>query len=100
MQLDPRSSEALSRWIGPDTWHTSHTYDMGRFYDFVNAYQQEQGNTIDEALLRDEINRRANEFHGTISDPGSVAREVRDKLIRSRISLACDILDFLQHTGR
>ena len=93
MELRPNSDEALNRWLGPRTWHTQHPYDMNRWFEFVNAYQQEHGYEIDEVALREEIE------HRHTKSGGSVGEDLR-KIIREYISLAYNILDFLKHTGR
>ena len=93
MELDAETSEALNLWLAADTWHTTDSNDMDRFYDFVNHYHREHGNTIDEAALREEIERRIKNSGGNISD------ELRDT-IRTRINLAYDILEFLRRTER
>ncbi|MFH1008646.1 MAG: hypothetical protein V1800_14290 [Candidatus Latescibacterota bacterium] len=90
MQLKPDSEEALNTWVGPSTWYTEHDLDMDRWYDFVNQYQKDHGFTIDEASLREVIERRV---EGAVNDQ-------LDHIIRDRISLASNVLDFLKRTGR
>jgi hypothetical protein len=92
MELKASTSEALNRWLGPATWYKRHPFDMRRFYDFVDQYQKDHGYEIDESALREEIEHR-------VSRTGSVNEDLRDT-IRSRISLAYNILDFLERTGR
>ena len=74
----------------PSTWHTEHDLDMDHWYDFVNQYQKDHGFTIDEASLREVIDRK---IKGAVNDQ-------LDDIIRNRISLAYKILDFLKHTRR
>ncbi|MBW1795903.1 MAG: hypothetical protein JRJ38_16020 [Deltaproteobacteria bacterium] len=90
MQLKPSTEQALYKWLGPDTWHTSNDFDMNRFYDFVDQYQKDYGFTIDEAALREVIERKVK---------AGVNEHIRE-IIREHISLAYRILDFLKHTGR
>ena len=66
---------------------------MNRFYDFVDLYQRQHGYSIDEVALREEIESRVIEHRGKVSE------ELRD-IIRDRISLAIDILDFLKRSKR
>ena len=90
MPLKPDTDAALDAWAGPNTWYTDHDSDMDRWYDFVNQYQKDHGFTIDEAGLRETIESKVN---GVVND------QLRN-IIRKRISLAYNILDFLKHTGR
>ena len=89
MSLKPATSEALDEWLSPDTWHTKHDLDMVRLYDFVDQYQKDHGYTINEIKLQEEIEKRADVSDGSLQE-----------VIRERISLAYNILDFLEHTGR
>ncbi len=93
MEFELDTSEALNRWMGPETWTTDHPTDMNRFYNFVNQYQIDHGYTINETALREEIERR-------VSNRGGVIGESLRDFIRRRISLAYNILDFLKQTGR
>ena len=90
MKLKLSTEEALYKWLGSDTWHTSNDFDMNRFYDFVDQYQKDHGFTIDEASLREVIERKVK---------AGVNEQIR-KIIHEHISLAYRILDFLKHTGR
>ena len=38
MKLSPVCQKAYERWIGIDTWHTSHPLDKRRFYNFVDTF--------------------------------------------------------------
>ncbi|HYX72001.1 MAG TPA: hypothetical protein VE732_04465 [Nitrososphaera sp.] len=93
MQLNPDTDKALNGWLGPQTWYKNHPFDMDRFYKFVDQYAQDHGYTIDETALREEIEHRVTKYGGRVGE------ELRD-IIRSRISLAYDILRFLEVTGR
>lgn len=95
MQLKPNTEKALDAWLGPETWHTNHDEDMNRWYDFVNQYQRDHGYTIDEVALRETIEYKLTKKIGERFD-----NEILRKEIRERISLAYNILDFLEHTGR
>lgn len=90
MELSAAAESKLQTWIGPRTWRTLHPSDMDRWYDFVDQYQRDHGYAIDEALLREHIERKVE---------GGVSENSRD-IIRHRISLAYSILDFLKRTGR
>lgn len=93
MQLQPDTDNALNTWLGPSSWSTNHPLDMERFYDFVDQYQKDHGYTTDDDALREEIETRVTRYDGSVSE------ELRD-IIRSRISLAYKILDFLKRTNR
>jgi hypothetical protein len=90
MELKPDTEAALDAWVGPNTWYTDHSLDMDRWYDFVDQYQKDYGFTIDEADLREIIEGKVK---------GGVNDQLR-QIIRDRISLAYNILDFLKHTKR
>ena len=90
MILQPETSRALGNWLGPDTWHTDHHTDWDRWYDFVDQYQREHGNTIDEVALRDHI------AHEAKCD----GDEEFAQIIAQRISVMYRILDFLARTDR
>lgn len=90
MKLSSETIKKLDAWVKKDTWHTGHKIDMDRWYDFVNQYQMDHGYSIDEAALREIIEKK---IAGNIN-------ELLRKPIRTRISLARDILDFLKRTGR
>lgn len=90
MKLSSETEKRLDAWIKVDTWHTNHKLDMDRWYDFVNQYQKDHGCSIDEAALREIIEKKV---EGNVND-------LLRQEIRTRISLACDILDFLDRRGR
>jgi len=93
LKLKPKSHEALERWLHQNTFFKQDLHDMNRFYDFVDVYQREHGYWIDEVALREEIETRVTRYGGNVSE------ELRD-IIRDRISLAIDILDFIKRTKR
>ena len=88
MKLSKEAEAALAHWLATD-WHTKHGADMDRWYRFVDQYQRDHGFEIDEAALRETIESKI----------GSVTDELQD-VIRERVSLAYNILDFLKCTGR
>jgi hypothetical protein len=90
MQLSTESMERLRHWVGMDTWHTNHLFDMNRWYDFVSQYQRDHGYQVDETALRELIAREAG-----IGDNEALLEEIRE-----RISLMYRILDFLKQTER
>lgn len=95
MQLKPNTEKALNVWLDAGTWHTGHPTDMDRWYDFVDQYQREHGFTIDEVVLRKNIEDKLTKKTGK-----RFGNEVLRNEIREQISLAYKILDFLKHTGR
>mgnify|MGYP001567756336 CR=1 FL=1 len=90
MKLSSETEKKLDVWVKVDTWSTNHKFDTDRWYDFVNQYQKDHGYSIDESALREIIEKKV---EGNVNDP------LREE-IRTRISLACNILDFLNRTGR
>lgn len=88
--LSEATESKLQSWLSAGTWHTSHDSDMGRWYDFVNQYQHDHGFTIDETVLREHIEHKIE---------GCINEDIRE-IIRRRISLAYNILDFLRRTRR
>lgn len=100
MQLRTDTDKKLSAWLGPHTWNTHHALDMRRFFDFVDAYEREHGHSIDEPALQEEITRRVIELHDYAPQDGPDKLGELSTTIRSRVSLAYEILDFLKQTGR
>ena len=92
MELQPETSKALDKWLGPETWYTNHDLDMGRFYDFVDRYAAEHGYVIDETALAEEIVRRLKQKRNV--------NEALEKIVETRLILAYNILDFLKRTQR
>lgn len=90
MTLSKDAENALDHWLAIETWPTKHDNDMDRWYRFVDQYQKNHGFTIDEAALREKIESKID---------GVVNEDLRD-IIRERISLAYNILDFLKCTKR
>jgi hypothetical protein len=90
MDLRPESSKALTKWLGPSTRHSEHHTDWNHWYDFVNQYQREHGNSLDEAALREHIARQV----------GWDGDEQISQIIGKRISTMYRILDFLARTQR
>ena len=88
--LNKECEEKLQAWLAPSTWHTSHPNDMDRWYDFVDVYQRNHGNVIDEAALKEHI---AHSVVGGVND-------ALIEIISQRISLAYNIIDFLNRTKR
>ena len=90
MTLSKDAENALDHWVGIETWHTKHDNDMDRWYGFVDQYQRDHGFTIDEPALRETISAKI----------GGAVNEDLQNIIRERITLAYNILDFLKCTGR
>jgi hypothetical protein len=93
MEFKPATEKALNAWLGHSTWNTPHDDDMDRWYDFVSQYQRDHGFTINEPALREHIERKVG---GTFTDEANSLRSV----IRRRINLAVEILDFLKRSHR
>jgi hypothetical protein len=89
MELSPKSSEALNKWLALGTWHTGHPSDMRRFYEFIDHYQKEHGYSLNEQALQEEIAMRAN------VQGNEMAPKIRDY-----VSLAFSVLEFLKQTNR
>jgi hypothetical protein len=92
MQLKPGARAALDGWL-VTTWDSGHSLDEDRFYKFVDQYQRDHGFSINEADLRDEIERSA-------VAKGLPVGSHQENLIHELVSLAYRILDFLRATGR
>lgn len=90
MQFKPDTEKALNNWLKPDTWYTLDLVDMNRFYDFVDQYQKDHGFTIDEAALRETIERKVKAGND----------EDMKEIIREYVNIAYKILEFLKQTGR
>ena len=95
MQLEPNTEKTLDVWLGLSTWFTNNTTNMNHWYGFVDQYQREYGFNIDEAGLREIIEHKLTKIDGKRFD-----NEALRNVIRNRISLAYNILDFLKHTRR
>ena len=95
MQLEPNTEKTLDVWLGLSTWFTNNTTNMNHWYGFVDQYQREHGFAIDEAALREIIERKLTKIEGKRFDNDHFRNKIRE-----RISLAVKILDFLKHTGR
>lgn len=81
----------LRIWVGCDTWHTDGPLDEERFYDFVDAYINENGLSInDETIVAETI---ATEAGISTTDP-------RYDIVREKVTLMYSILDFLKATDR
>jgi hypothetical protein len=93
MKLSLAAEAKLKAWYQVSTWHTSHIADMNRWYDFVNQYQLDYGFSVDEVDLREHIEYKIREL-------GNPMGEQLSELLLERIGLMCNILDFLEQTGR
>lgn len=80
----------LKLWLGCETWHTGHPNDMARWYDFVDQLHRDHQGIADEAILVEHIEELA----------GTNRSEDLRQVIRDRIALALNILDFLARTRR
>lgn len=90
MTLSRPAEEKLHIWLASPTWYTAHARDMARWFDFVDQYQRDHGYVLNEAGLQEKIAALA------APDDGPAL----DNVIRERISLAYNILGFLDRTGR
>jgi hypothetical protein len=91
MKLAENCLSQLQSWLDSGTWHTGHELDMNRFYAFVDACARQNDLDIcDESILTKTIVLQANI---KTEDP-------RYPVIKERVSLMCNILDFLKTTNR
>ena len=90
MNLSDECENKLKIWVGAETWSSNHDLDMNRFYHFVNAYKIYHGCHIsDESILSE-----------TIAGYAKVATNSElFEIIKERVSLMCDILDFIKITS-
>ena len=92
MNITTEARAKLENWAKPSTWHTSHDLDLHRFFEFINQYVVDHGHSVDESELKDLI--------ATITNTPTGNDNPLEEIIRERISLMVEILDFLQVTGR
>ena len=92
MNLSTESEAKLESWANMDTWSSNHDLDLHRFFEFINQYANDHGHSVDESLLKDKI---ASITHTPTGDDNAL-----EEIIRERVSLMADILDFLNVTGR
>lgn len=55
MNLSPLCEKVYLIWIEKETWHTSHTNDKNRFYDFVRAYASFARKEISGVSVKEDI---------------------------------------------
>ncbi|WP_417686824.1 hypothetical protein [Pseudidiomarina gelatinasegens] len=91
MSLSTESETRLKNWASMD-WTSNHVLDLHRFFKFIDQYANDHGYSVDEALLKDKI---ASITHTPTGDDNAL-----EEIIRERISLMVEILDFLKVTGR
>jgi hypothetical protein len=90
MTLSGDSLALLKRWLGQETWHTSHATDENLFFQFVGQYVSDHGYSLNEEALRK-----------TIADIAGIAdRQALHEIAQERVALMRDILDFMKATGR
>lgn len=94
MNLQPQTLAALRKWLGCDTWHTSHPNDEERFFHFVDALRQDIG-TIEgkEDALMDLMRKTLRETGWT------GGKDCTDEMLRERKSHIWVILDFCKTVG-
>ena len=92
MNLSNDSLNKLSIWVKSDTWHTGHDLDQNLFFEFVNQYTKDQGFHVDEAMLTEKI--------GAITSVKISSGGPLVTIIRDRVSLMVNIMDFLKMTNR
>lgn len=92
MKLGLETEKTLNYWLSQDTWHTSHSLDMERFYNFLDCYVKEQGYSVDRAELREEISRKVNNEGKRIDH---FIEEIEYHLDQADL-----IIYFLEKTGR
>ena len=92
MKLSPSSEKLLDAWINGH-WNTTSSYDMERWYDFINQLRHDRDYYFDRVSLFELIARKLN-----LTLP--VKDEIIIKIINTRISEASRILEFLKHTEK
>ena len=100
MQLSKASESRLMDWLGRSTWHTADRRDMRYWHLFVDQYERDNGCTIDEAALREHIEHKLRTLGCDVGGDEADAEGSLRSEIRERISLAVNILEFLEDTGR
>lgn len=80
--------DKLRIWLKANTWHTNDLGDMNRWYDFVDRYQRDHGHRLDETAVLRSIEEEL----------GGLESEYLQSAARERISLAVNILEFLERT--
>lgn len=100
MNITGECKEKLQQWVGGETWHTGDVFDMKRFYLFIDAYIKANGYHIsNESMLAETIAREADVETITRED-GIDNITPLFRIIKDRVSLMHDILDFLKATNR
>lgn len=90
MTLSSDTLTLLKKWLGNETWHTSHPTDEKRFFQFVGQYVTDHGYSLSEEKLRE-----------VIIDLAEIAdNECLKEVVIERVALMTDILDFMKVTGR
>ncbi len=92
MNLSTESETKIEYWANMDTWSSNHDLDLHRFFKFINQYANDHGHSVDESILKDKIASITNTPTGNDND--------LEVIIRKRVSLMVEILDFLNVTGR
>lgn len=89
MIINKEIEHVMLKWIGASTWHTDHPCDERRFHYFVKSYQRFNGNHINESELLKILCS-----HAKLSPNNTTMIE----LVRRKIRLITNILDFLDST--
>ncbi|WP_114766968.1 hypothetical protein [Vibrio rhodolitus] len=92
MNLSTESEAKLANWANTDTWHSNHDLDLHRFFKFINQYANDHGHLVDESILKDKIASMTNTPTGNDN--------TLEDIIRKRISLMVEILDFFKCNGQ
>ena len=92
MKLTAEARSKLNNWAKASTWHSSHDLDVHRFFEFIDQYASDSGHTVDESALKDLI--------ASITNTPTGNDNALEEIIRERVALMVEILDFLKVTGR
>jgi len=89
MNFSDKAVEKLECWAGPSTWHTEHSSDMKRFYDFIELLGRENDYSLDESRLRERITAVSKEKHSSFDE------EEREKVAGDLTQKASTIFQYL-----
>jgi hypothetical protein len=92
-ELSPAAEKALDGWLGPSSWDSEHPRDMERWYHFIDQYCRDHGHYLNDSELIRLISNKMEKCGRPNSD-------YQYNKILKHVSLALDILRFLEYTGR
>lgn len=99
LELSLNAAELLRAWVGSSTWHSNHTLDRRRFYQFVRSLWEDNQSEVDGGELRERIVADTlalyREFPDTVF-PNWTEKGVREAIRKGRfVEDANLILDYL-----